>query len=293
MATGAEDEAGSASAYVHADLMPGLVASTVGYVSEEPEERLHRGVPSPWLTLILSLDGPVSWCEDAEGLGTPAERHEAVVLGPLHTRAALVRMPRRQAGLQLAVHPLHARRLLGASPAELAQGGVTGLDVLGPSSEALRQRLVETPSWAERFGLLQAHLRDRAERAPRSTSVRPELEEAWRWLLGSGGRQRLDGLARHVSLSARHLTTLFTREVGLPPKRVARLVRFDATSRDLVRGVTTGRRPDLASLAATHGYADQSHLDREFRDHLGTSPTGWLAEEHRNIQAGGHRNSEA
>ena len=122
--------------------------------------------------------------------------------------------------------------------------------------------------------------------------MRPDLEEAWRWLLRSGGRRRLDGLARHVALSPRHLTTLFAREVGLPPKRVARLVRFDAASRGLARTVASGRRPDLASLAAAHGYADQSHLDREFRDHLGTSPTGWLAEEHRNIQAGGHRNGE-
>ena len=50
---------------------------------------------------------------------------------------------------------------------------------------------------------------------------------------------------------------------------------------------------ERAAVVAAHGYADQSHLDREFRDHLGTSPTGWLAEEHRNIQAGGHRNGEA
>jgi len=293
VAAEAEDEGETGSAYVHADLLPGLVASTVGYASTEPEERLHRGVPSPWLTFILSLDGPVAWSEDADGVGTPAERREAVVLSPLHTRAAMVRMPRRQAGLQLAVHPLHARRLLGASPVELAERGVTGLDVLGPSSEALRQRLVEAPTWAERFALLQAYLRDRLERAPRSALVRPDLEEAWRWLLRSGGRRRLDGLASHVSLSPRHLTTLFAREVGLPPQRVARLVRFDAASRDLAARVAAGRRTDLAALAAAHGYADQSHLDREFRDHLGTSPTGWLAEEHRNIQAGGHRNGEA
>lgn len=289
----ADDTGAEAPAHVHADLLPGLVASTVGYASTEPAERLHRGVPSPWLTFILSLDEPVAWSEDADGLGTSAERHESVVLSALHTRAAMVRMTRRQAGLQLSVHPLHARRLLGASPVELAGRGVTGLDVLGPSIEALRQRLVETPTWAERFALLQAYLRDRLERSPRSSGTRPELEEAWRWLLRSGGRRRLDGLASHVALSPRHLTTLFAREVGLPPQRVARLVRFDATSRALARGVAAGRRTDLAALAAAHGYADQSHLDREFRDHLGTSPTGWLAEEHRNIQAGGHRDGEA
>jgi AraC-like DNA-binding protein len=285
-------DAEGTSAYVHADLLPGVVASTVGYASTEPTERLHRGVPSPWLTVILSLDEPIAWSAALDGLGTPAERRDAVLVAGLHTRASAVRLPRRQAGLQLAVHPLHARRLLGASPAELAQGGATGLDVLGPSSEALRQRLVETPGWAERFALLQVFLRDRLDRASASAVVRPELAEAWRWLLASRGRRRLDALAPHVALSPRHLTTLFGRELGVSPKRVARLVRFDATNRDLTRAVRAGRRTDLAALAAAHGYADQSHLVREFQDHLGASPTAWLAEEHRNIQAGGHRNGE-
>ena len=286
-----EDEV-TAPAYVHADLLPGVVASTVGYASVEDEERLHRGVPSPWLTVVLSLDEPICWSEDVDGLGTAAERRESVLVSALHTRATAVRLPRQQAGLQLAVHPLHARRLLGASPAELAAPGVTGLAVLGAPAEALRQRLVETPGWPERFTVLQTFLRDRLERAPRSALVRPELAEAWRWLLRGGGRQRVDGLAPHVALSQRHLTTLFARELAVSPKRAARLVRFDATARRLTRTAAAGRRPDLAALAAAHGFADQSHLDREFRDHLGTSPTAWLAEEHRNIQAGGHRNGE-
>ena len=46
---------------------------------------------------------------------------------------------------------------------------------------------------------------------------------------------------------------------------------------------------DLARLAAECGFADQSHLDREFRAFAGTSPSGWIAEEFPNIQAGGHR----
>lgn len=35
---------------------------------------------------------------------------------------------------------------------------------------------------------------------------------------------------------------------------------------------------------------DHAHLDREFAQFAGISPTGWLAEEHRDIQSGGQRN---
>jgi AraC-like DNA-binding protein len=281
------------SPYVHADLAPGVLASTVGYVSSEPVERLHRGVPSPWLTFILSLDGPVVWAERPDALGTPAEHRDAVLVAPLHTSATFVRLPRQQAGIQMAVHPLLARRLFGASAAELAQPGTTGLDVLGARAEALRQRLVETATWSERFSVLGVFVRDRVGRAPTSASVRPELEEAWRWLLRSGGGRRLDALAEHVALSPRHLSTVFRSELGVSPKRAARLVRFDRACRRLTATVRLGQPLDLAGVAAGCGYYDQSHLDREFRDHLGTSPTGWLAEEHRNVQAGGHRNGEA
>jgi AraC-like DNA-binding protein len=279
-------------AFVHADLLPGVLASTVGYASAEPAERLHRGVPSPWLTFILSLDEPVAWSEDESALGTDAEHRDAVLVSPLHTCAAFVRLPRVQTGIQMAVHPLAARRIFGARTAELDAPGTTGLDVLGPGAEALRQRLVETPTWTERFAVLEGYVRTLVDRAPASAEVRPELDEAWRWLRRTGGTGRLDALARHVALSPRHLTTLFQREVGLPPKRVARLVRFDSAARALTRAVAAGRDVGLAEVAATCGYADQSHLDREFREHLGTSPTGWLAEEHRNIQVGGHRNGE-
>jgi AraC-like DNA-binding protein len=288
----ARDQAVETSSYVHADLLPGVLGSTVGYASTSADEALHRGVPSPWLTFILSLDEPIVWAEDEDGLGTTAERRDAVLVSPLHTRAAYIRMPRQQAGIQLAVHPLAARRLLGASPSELAEGRASGLDVLGPQVEALRQRLVETPTWPERFRLLEAFLRARVERAPASAAVRPDLAEAWRCLVRSGGTRRVDTLAEQVALSPRHLTTLFQRELGHPPKRVARLVRFDLACRRLTAAVRLGQAPDLAGIAARCGYADQSHLDREFRAHLGTSPTGWLAEELRNVQAGGHRNGE-
>ena len=285
-------EVAGTSTFVHASVVPGVLGSTVGYASTAPAERLHRGVPSPWMTFILSLDGPVVWSEDEDALGTARERRDTVLVSPLHTRAAFIRMPQRQVGLQMAVHPLHARRLFGASPAELAGSGATGLEVLGERAEELRQRLVETPTWPQRFAVLETYVRDRLDRAPASAAVRPELHEAWRWLRRSGGQRPLNSLAEHVALSPRHLTTLFQRELGLSPKRVARLVRFDAASRRLTDAVRRSQALDLARVAADCGYYDQSHLDREFREHLGTSPTGWLVEERRNVQAGGHRNGE-
>ena len=74
-------------------------------------------------------------------------------------------------------------------------------------------------------------------------------------------------------------------ELGLSPKELCRLFRFDRVIALLADGADS-----LAEVAAESGYADQSHLTREFRQMAGCSPTTWLAEERRNIQDGGHRN---
>ena len=69
----------------------------------------------------------------------------------------------------------------------------------------------------------------------------------------------------------KHLITRFRQQVGLPPKTVARLIRFGRVLRSLNRG-----RP-WERIAADSGYADQPHLIREFRTFTGTTPTDYLA----------------
>jgi len=84
------------------------------------------------------------------------------------------------------------------------------------------------------------------------------------------------------------LSTLFAAEFGLTPKEAARTMRFTHAVARIGEGVRGGAL-DLATVAAECGFADQPHLDREFREFAGTSPSGWIAEEFPNIQAGGHR----
>ena len=91
-------------------------------------------------------------------------------------------------------------------------------------------------------------------------------------------------VAQRVGVSPRHLGTLFAREVGRSPKTVAQLFRFQGAVTE-IREAVAGRRPvDLAAVAARAGYADQSHLSRDFGDRLGASPSRWLREEFRNLQ---------
>lgn len=99
-------------------------------------------------------------------------------------------------------------------------------------------------------------------------------------------------VAAGVGLTPRHLGTLFRREVGLAPKAVARLMRFEAATARIARSVVERGSVDLAGVAATTGFADQAHLSAEFVSFTGLPPRRWIGAEFRNIQDGGHRMSD-
>jgi AraC-like DNA-binding protein len=269
------------------DLLPGAVVSACAYEASGMPEGDHRGLPSPWITFIVSVDGPVrvsGTVAEGEHFDPAAATSYDVIVAGLHPVAARVEQPAEQRGVQLALHPLAAQALLGCRSAELLGPGDHGHEVLGRAANELHDRV---GSWTDPDGWLdevEKWLRCRAVDA-RRTSVRPEVAAAWQVAQATGGRCRIEELARTVQLSPRQLRTLMIAETGLSPKQLCRQFRFDGVVARLADGDRT-----LAQIAAENGYADQAHLTREFRQMAGCTPTQWLAEERRNIQDGGHRN---
>ncbi|WP_344941993.1 helix-turn-helix domain-containing protein [Sphaerisporangium flaviroseum] len=255
-----------------------LISHYHGYHERDAPPGRHRGLPSPYLTIIVTLDDPLTIAAHPDPRQSPG-RYDTLV-GGLHTSPALITNKGSQAGVQLALSPLGARALLGVPAGELRNLVVDGADVLGRTAHELHDRLNAVASWAERFMILDELL---LRRANLESVVPAELARAWRVLLATGGRAPVADLARHVGWSSRHLSARFNAEIGLTPKAAARVVRFDRTRQTLQQRAAAP--PVLADLAAESGYYDQAHLAREFRDLAGCSPTRWLAEEFRYIQA--------
>lgn len=269
-------------------LLPDAVASAVGYRATGPV--MHRGLPSPSLTVVFSLDDPIVTGLSPEHATGPDAYRNDVILGGLHTRPAYIAQPRVQAGIQLAVRPLAARTLFGVPASELQDLTTEGADVMGNAVARVREQVSEMNTWAERFAVLSRYLRARcAERQPQP---RAEVVEAWKWIARHRGTGSMTGLAQHVLLSQRQLTTVFRREIGLTPKAVSRLMRFEHARQRIAQMVRSGAPLDLAAVAHACGYFDHSHLVRDFQQYVGASPTQWLAEERQNIQAGSHQQSE-
>jgi AraC-like DNA-binding protein len=94
---------------------------------------------------------------------------------------------------------------------------------------------------------------------------------AWRILEKTHGTAPIGWICDRLGRSRRHLAARFREQVGLPPKTVARIMRFD-------RAVSLLRRSDdqLADVAFECGYFDQAHFAREFREFAGSTPGEFL-----------------
>jgi len=81
-------------------------------------------------------------------------------------------------------------------------------------------------------------------------------------------------LAREVGLSPNYFSQMFREETGQPPHDFLLSRRVDAAKEQLANGGTP------ADVAANTGFADQSHLTREFRRRTGETPAAFAQKAH-------------
>jgi len=231
----------------------------------------HVGLPSTAVTLVIPVDEPLD-------LSMPqlTRRRLSVCLGGLHDGPATIHHNGTQRGVQAALSPLHLGRLLGVPAREVTGQAVELGDVLGQrAAETLLDRLTAESEWPLRRQMVAEVLLRQLDRHERRRGVRPEVERAWAQLSASGGTARIRDVAADVGWSTRHLVQEFSAAVGLAPKTVARIMRFERSTALVANGHGHG----LALVAARCGFADQAHMTREWRRLAGTTPGRWLHED--------------
>jgi AraC-like DNA-binding protein len=230
----------------------------------------RREIPSAGVTVIINL-GPPLRMGGPETSDVMTSFADSFVAG-LCTTYSLVETVGEMEGIEIRLTPTGARRLFGVAMSELANRVVRLDNVFGPTGRAAMARIGDASTWAERFAVL-----DRALRAPlvRSAETPLAVDHAWRRLVSTDRMPSVRVLARELAWSQKRLVATFRDQVGLAPKQVVRLARFQ-------RAVAAMSRPDarLTAVAYAVGYYDQAHLIRDVREFSGVSPSTLVRQIH-------------
>ena len=240
----------------------GLVR-TVRIVAADLSPGRERLIPRGTVVLTVNLAADELRVYDSlDGAGV-TRRRGAVVAGPQRAARVIDREDQRHL-LHVAFEPGAAAAFIPMPISELADASVELGELWGAAGASLRERILEQPSDAERCALVERFLLERLDPSRVPRVVAPAAAAFARGA-------RIAATAERLGVSERGLLRSFREAVGLPPKRYARIRRFQR----LLGALAADGERDWARLAFAHGFADQAHLAREFRDLAGITPTAY------------------
>ncbi len=162
-------------------------------------------------------------------------------------------------------------RACGASgvldvPLDRLTGETLALDDVSPAlAEAVRSVRDDTESADEGARLLVERTRSLFAAA----AIDARVQRAVDLIDATRGRVTMDDVAAAAGMTRRHLERRFRETVGLSPKRLARIARFQHAIATLEGTEGPGRG---ARTAAACGYSDQAHFIRDFTTLAGCAP---------------------
>jgi AraC-like DNA-binding protein len=249
---------------------PWLAAHVLGYAgSRRTDSRpvLYRVAPVGGVTVLLDLE-PVDRLSVSLARG-PRQRVSSSPVDGLRAEPVVFEQAGRDHSMTIGLTPMGAYALFGLPLKELSNVDVGVADLLGARAEHLIEELALTPGWNARFALLDERLSEWIRTGP---ELDARVRGVWDRLIGSGGQPRISALADEIGWSRPHLESRFHTQIGVRPKAVARVARFHRA----LRMLTQPHASRWADIAIACGYADQPHLNRDFRALTGSAPTEFL-----------------
>lgn len=230
------------------------------YGFEESTGCVTRRREGPGRDVVVILGFGHEWLIDAE--------RRTSFIGGLRCSQVTTEHAGWSCGMHIGLVPWAAHALLGVPMHELAATTVPFEHLL---PRELAERLEDAPGWGARFAALDEAL---GRRLADARPVSPGVVWAWEQLRRTHGRVQVGALAQELAWSRKRMAARFREQVGLPPKAVARLLRFE-------RAHALAGTMSWSQLAFECGYADQPHLISEFRSFTGRTPETFLQDARR------------
>ena len=250
--------------------LDGLVRAITYQAGEQPRTAVEKILPGPGASVWINLNRDVfrsfrsfSGVSGVSGVGQVAAVPGAMLAGPT-SRASVIEFEQGRAHISV-TFALGAAGCFFGAPLDVTRDLQVPLeDVWGRTGALLRERVLEAATPQDALDVMEGVLLEQV-----AGPADPMVIAAGAALCAG---MPVGKVAADLGVLPRTLRRRFTAQVGLGPKRFARVQRLQRVVRDL-----DGRSSvDWAGMAARHGYADQPHLVAEFGQLVGVTPTEYL-----------------
>ncbi len=224
--------------------------------------------PSGAVELIVQLDERYRDVDGEVTSLTPPTCVTGIQTGPMMVEGP----PRSCRVLGVRLHPQGAWAILEHPLSELTGMTADLEQLLGSAAGELAGRCDDAENATERVRRTIAWLCDRLNRSFTATRLSPAVCWVAGRITDAGGAVKIGPLRAEIGWSAARLAAMFLEQIGVTPKRYARLQRFHRALHMLHEGSLR-----LSDIALRAGYYDQPHLNAEFRELAGLTPRQLLA----------------
>lgn len=225
----------------------------------------ERIAPTGSTVAIVVLGDPILQIGD-DGRGARHLAERSSLIGP-HD-GPMVNEPQGEThALGIVTTPVGAGAALGLDAGAI-RGQVVDLEANWPAATELRARLLTVDDPDTKVDLVV----EAVAASARALTERETTVERVVALVEADPTRPIPDVADEVGWSPGHLSRSFAEVVGLTPRVLARLLRL----RRLLHELDVHGEIRWSILAAEWGWCDQAHLIRDFRRHVGVTPSQYV-----------------
>lgn len=225
---------------------------------------LARSAP----VLDFEFGGPIEIHTSGADLTRTAETAAFVGLQTSQRHQLLIRG--RVESFVIFLQPAASHQLFRLPPGDIINRDHAARLVLGAAVSELHQQLGNTGSFQERVQIADQFI----SRYSFKASAPQWAELLANEIMRNRGACRIDYLAHHAGLSIRNFERMFRKQIGLPPKLYARIIRFESA----LKAKALSPHTSWTTVAHEFRYHDQMHMIHDFQQLSGETPTAILGQ---------------
>jgi AraC-like DNA-binding protein len=227
-----------------------------------PRQSSRVIVPNGRAKIIIPYMNALTASKD---LYSARKEGEALLIGPWDEPVVISSEARKTGTIGIEFTPHGAYRFARINFGELLNRIYYLREVYGPAAKKIEERMLDVEDPAAKAGLFQEFLISQMGNVNAGESI---IDYAVGRIVSTCGMLEIKELERLTGYSKRYLSLLFHQHIGLSPKTLAAIARFQMFYK-LWAAMGT---PDFYKNDLNNYYYDQPHFIKEFKRFTGYSP---------------------